>query len=237
MVEEGPTQFLDGLPESTPQYEFVSIDDFYEKLAANKQAEGSDSFTPMLVSVNMLEEGFQEMTSSKTELMSQYIFAYSHPHRCIILGTLTEIHQFIKDSFANLIDEKTTEMGLCSEMLQAGNTARTYGSVTKQPDAQWIPTRARGRVPDPTLLLEVGQARSERRLEEDAKRWLTYLGTPIFNVVQVRFLTIPRSLFRSGEVFISRNFGVLGNASRLSSAVPMGKLLSRGGVLSRGIRH
>ncbi|RJE26697.1 hypothetical protein PHISCL_00928 [Aspergillus sclerotialis] len=194
MAEETLSQFLDGLPEKTPQHQFVSLDDFYGKLIAHKDNEGKESFTPMIIFLNMPEERFQEMTrpSPNTELMSHFLFAYSHPLRCIILGYVSEIHRFIKDSFANLIDRKITEMGLYSEMERPGSVARSYGSVSKQPDASWTPTKARDHVVNPTLLLEIGQARSVKRMEEDARRWLTFVHTPIFNVVVVKAFDYPK---------------------------------------------
>ena len=194
MAEETLSQFLHGVPEQTPQHEFVSMDDFYGKLIAHKETDGQENFTPLIVFLNMPDEAYQEMTSPSpnTELMSRFLFTYSHPLRCIILGYVTEIHRFIKDSFADLIDRKITEMGLYSEMERPGSIARSYGPVTKQPDASWTPTKARDNVVNPTLLLEIAQARSLKRMEHDAKRWLTFLYTPIYNVVVVKVFDDPK---------------------------------------------
>lgn len=185
--------FLRDLPEDTPRFPWVNHHDVYEKKANREVILKEDRYrSPFLVFLDVPEKAFLEATSAKLCPLHNTRFAYSHEINCLSLQILTPTHEAASAGTSSLFDRKVSEMGLYASLGRPGPIARTYGDVSKQPDMQWLPC-AEGEDPNkPTVFLEVATSETQRRVESEAKRWLTYRDSPLMMVIVVKVYREPK---------------------------------------------
>lgn len=185
--------FLKGLPNNTSQYEYISYDDINEKIYDHERKfKESNGISPFLVFRNCPVEEFQSTMGSGISPTESCRFTYSRMIRCLVIEILSEIHRTARDAIISLFDDKISEMGLYSSLRRPGTLARTYDMVTKQPDAQWSPCHPQEDPSKPTIILEVATEESQVRVENDAKRWLTYPNSPVMMVITLSVYDYPK---------------------------------------------
>ncbi|RJE20749.1 hypothetical protein PHISCL_06918 [Aspergillus sclerotialis] len=185
--------FLKGLPEGTPQFPYISNDDIYGKTKSLEQnLEADENISPFLVFLDVPKETFDEATTSEKSPIKHCRFTYARHLQCLILEVLSKAHEAAREGMISLFDSKISEMGLYSTLERPGPVTRTYGQVSKQPDAQWLPHAPNEDPSKPTVFLEVGYSETLGRLENDAKRWLTCPRSPLMMVLLVKVYEYPK---------------------------------------------
>lgn len=185
--------FLKGIPEDTPQYEYVSYEDVNEKIYdLQRRFKESSDVGPFLVFRNLPVEDFKSATGSEQSPIENCRFTYSRMIQCLVIELLSDIHKTAREAMVSLFDSKISEMGLYSSLQRPGTLARTYDMVSKQPDAQWLPCHPQEDPSKPTIILEVATEVSQLRIENDAKRWLTYPNSPVMMVITVAVYDYPK---------------------------------------------
>ncbi|RMJ22946.1 hypothetical protein PHISP_06185 [Aspergillus sp. HF37] len=179
--------FLRDLPANTPRHGWVNHHDVYEKkLGLEKAMKENHALSPFLVFLEVPEKAFEEATiETGVFRLHDTLFTYSHHLRCLVLEIQSATHRAAREAATFLFDKKVDDMGLYSSLRRPGPIGRKYDDVSKQPDAQWMPTVSTEDPSKPTIFLEVGTSVSRARVESEAKRWLTYPNSPITMVILV----------------------------------------------------
>lgn len=185
--------FLRDLPEDTPRYQFLDHEDTHMKILSHaKMIKEDKNRSPFLVFMGVNEETFQMITSAERSPVRWCIFTYSHHLNCMVLELISETHEAARDATAALFDKKVAEMGLYSTFGRPGSAARCYNDVTKQPDAQWMPFAPNEDPSKSSILLEISTAATQKRMENEAKRWLTFPHSSVMEVIGVKVYNYPK---------------------------------------------
>lgn len=179
--------FLRDLPTNTTRHGWVNHHDIYEKkVELEKSMKENHALSPFLVFLEVPEKAFEEATiETGVSPLHDSRYTYSHHLRCLVLEIQSATHRAAREAAMLLFDNKVDEMGLYSSLRRPGPIGRKYDGVSKQPDAQWMPTVSTEDPSKPTIFLEVGTSVSRARVESEAKRWLTYPNAPIMLVILV----------------------------------------------------
>lgn len=209
------SNFLRDLPDGTPQYRYVNRHDVCEKTESRKAAlKDSDTSSPFLVFLDMPGEEFRESTSPEFRVLPlpNCLFTYSHTLNCMTLKITPPTHKAASDATAALFEKKISEMGLYSSLQRPGPVAKTYGDITRQPDAQWLPSVPGEDPSKPTVFLEIALAETQARMENIAKRWLTFPDSPLMLIILVKVYDFPKVVVQILGAYRKPQFSMAGMA-------------------------